>query len=72
MLEGISALSGVIGLGGGKTRKRGITDYSLHKCEVIVNSLNIEGEFINCPRVVDLCRQLPEKVIRVIIFRRQE
>ncbi|RHZ37663.1 macro domain-containing protein [endosymbiont GvMRE of Glomus versiforme] len=26
---------------------RGITDYSFHKCEVIVNSLNIEGEFIS-------------------------
>lgn len=24
-----------------------ITDYSCHQCEVIVNSLNIEGEFIN-------------------------
>lgn len=28
-------------------KKRGIADYSLHKCEVIVNSLNVEGEFIN-------------------------
>ena len=30
-----------------KVEKRGITDYSLHRCEVIVNSLNMEGNFIS-------------------------
>ena len=34
------------GIGGGK-EKKGITDYSLHECEVIINSLNTEGEFVN-------------------------
>jgi hypothetical protein len=38
---------GIIIAGKNKGEKRGITDYSLHKCEAIVNSFNIEGEFIN-------------------------
>ena len=47
-IEKISATSGVVSSpANGKPKEKGITDYSLHKCEVIVNSLNIEGEFIN-------------------------
>ena len=45
-LKKFSVVNGVIEVGD-KLEKRGIADYSLHKCEVIVNSLNIEGKFIN-------------------------
>lgn len=46
-MKGVKATNGVVGISEGKTKARGITDYSLHECEVIVNSLNMEGEFIN-------------------------
>ncbi|RHZ36890.1 macro domain-containing protein [endosymbiont GvMRE of Glomus versiforme] len=39
-------IKGFTYVGKGKKNEKGITDFPLHKCEVIVNSLNIEGEFI--------------------------